>query len=106
MLPFYITKVAGVSLPFRGRLPDLALTLLSVVIPSAKHGVIIEEVQEAFEDPQSLITRGRWETRLIYGRTEAGRYLLMVTRPEGRAVLWLVTARDMTGHEKDWYRTR
>lgn len=86
--------------------PELVWTEEVVHKIAAKLGVAIEEVQEAFEDPQALITRGRWETRLVYGRTEAGRYLLMVTRPEGGAGLWLVTAREMTEHEKDWYRRR
>ena len=86
--------------------PELVWTEEVVHKVAAKHGVTIEEVQEAFEDPHALITRARWETRLVYGQTEAGRYLLMVTRPEGRAVLWLVTARGMTKHEEDWYRMR
>jgi uncharacterized DUF497 family protein len=64
--------------------PELVWTEEVVHKIVGKHGVTIEEVQEAFEDPRALITRGRWETRLVYGRTEAGRYLLMVTRPEGR----------------------
>ena len=42
----------------------------------------------------------------IYGRTEAGRYLLLATKPEGRLVLWLLTARDMTENEKARYRTQ
>lgn len=86
--------------------PELLWTEDVVHKIATKHGVTIEEVQEAFEDPRALITRGRWETRLVYGRTGAGRYLLMVTRPEGRRVLWLVTARDMVGYERDWYRSR
>lgn len=72
----------------------------------SRHNITIEEVQEAFDDPGALITRGRWDTRLVFGRSEAGRYLLVVTRPEGPAVLWLVTAREMTTNEKNWYRTR
>ena len=67
--------------------PELVWTEDVVRKIAAKHGVTIEEVQEAFEDPDALITRGRWETRLVYARTEAGRYLLIVTRPEGRAIL-------------------
>ena len=72
----------------------------------SKHGVGVEEVQEAFEDPRARITRGRWGTRLVYGRAQSGRYLLVVTRPEGSTVLWLVTARDMTEHEKARYWAR
>lgn len=71
-----------------------------------KHHVAIEEVQEAFEDPRAVITRGRYETRLVYGKTESGRHLLIVTRPEGIAVSWLVTARDMTRREKARYASR
>jgi uncharacterized DUF497 family protein len=86
--------------------PELVWTEEVVRKIASKHGVTIEEVQEAFEDAHALITRGRWGSRLVYGRTEAGRYLLVVTRPEGRWVLRLVTARDMMAHEKEWYRTK
>ncbi len=86
--------------------PELVWTEDVVQKIGSQHGVTIEEVQEAFEDPHALITRGRWETRLVYGRTEAGRYLLVVTRPEGGAVLWLITARDMTANEKNRYQSQ
>jgi len=64
--------------------PELVWTEDVVQKIGSRHAVAIEEVQEAFEDPQALITRGRWETKLVYGRSESGRYLLKVTRPEGR----------------------
>ena len=86
--------------------PELVWTEDVVQKIGSRHAVAIEEVQEAFEDPQALITRGRWETKLVYGRSESGRYLLMVTRPEGQAVLWLITARDMAANEKRRYQSQ
>lgn len=55
-----------------------------------KHNVTIGEVQEAFDDPDALITRGRWQTRLIFGRTEEGRYL-----PDGYLLGYVLVERDV-----------
>jgi hypothetical protein len=48
---------------------------------------------------------GRAGTTLVYGRTYAGRYLLVVVIPEGQEA-FVVTARDMTEAEKKTFRRK
>jgi hypothetical protein len=43
---------------------------------------------------------GREGTLEVYGRTDAGRRLLVVVVDEGRGVCFVVTARDMTDSER------
>lgn len=74
----------------------------------ARHGVIPEEVDEAvFDDPDGLLLRvgpaERNPEETIYryfGRTEAGRWLLVVLLYLGEGVAMPVTARDMTDRER------
>lgn len=71
-----------------------------------RHRLSIEEVDEAFHDPEALIHSGRGGRQLIYGQTEGGRYLIIVVEFESRRKAWLVTARDMTDSERHRYRRR
>lgn len=48
---------------------------------------------------------GRDATTLVYGRTYAGRYLLVVTIAEGEEA-FVVTARDLTATEKKTFREK
>jgi hypothetical protein len=49
----------------------------------AAHGVTLDEVGEAILEHPHWTVPGRGGTTLVYGRTYAGRYLLVVTIAEG-----------------------
>jgi len=63
------------------------------------HNVTLAEVREAILEHPYWAAPGRAGTILIYRRTYAGRYLLVVTVAEGDEV-FVVTARDMTSSER------
>lgn len=65
----------------------------------SKHGVSFDEVEEVCSSRHHP-RRGRAGLYLIFGQTEAGRYLLVVLAPRGQGVWKLVTARDMTRQER------
>lgn len=71
----------------------------------AAHGVTLDEVREAILEHPYLAVPGRDGTTLIYGRTYAGRYLLVVALAEGEEA-FIVTARDMTTAEKTTFRRK
>lgn len=68
----------------------------------AKHNVTLDEVREAILERPHWMTPGRDNTTLIYGRTYAGRHLLVVAVPakDNHDAAFIVTARDMTPSEK------
>lgn len=71
----------------------------------ARHGVTSEEVEEVcFSHP--LVRKSRQGTRLAYGQTVAGRYLLVVLRVKSEGMVRCITARPMTTKEKRYYRQR
>jgi uncharacterized DUF497 family protein len=65
----------------------------------SKHAVSFEECWEVCVGTH-LERRGRDDTRVLLGRTEAGRYLMTVLAPKGSARAKLVTAREMTEAER------
>jgi hypothetical protein len=65
----------------------------------AVHDVTLEEVREAILEHPYWMTPGKNDTTLIYGRTYAGRYLLVVA-VDDHGEAFVVTARDMTSNEK------
>jgi uncharacterized DUF497 family protein len=71
----------------------------------AAHGVTLDEVREAILEHPYWAAPGRDGTTLIYGRTYAGRFLLVVTLAEGDEA-FVVTARDMTEAEKKTFRRK
>ncbi len=71
----------------------------------AAHGVTLDEVREAILERPYWTVPGRDGTTLIYGRTYAGRYLLVVAIAEGEEA-FVVTARDMTEAEKKTFRRK
>ena len=71
----------------------------------AVHGVTLDEVREAILEHPYWAVPGRAGTILIYGRTYAGRYLLVVALAEGEEA-FIVTARDMTEAEKKSFRRK
>jgi uncharacterized DUF497 family protein len=64
-----------------------------------KRAVSFQEVEEACYGPH-VGRRGRDGVSLLYGRSAAGRYLVVVLAPRGRGVWVVVTARDMTPSER------
>ena len=71
----------------------------------AAHDVTLDEVREAILEHPYWSVPGRDGTSLIYGRTYAGRYLLVVAITEGEEA-FIVTARDMTDAEKKTFRRK
>jgi uncharacterized protein len=66
----------------------------------ARHYVTMSEVRQVILHSSYWITRGKKRTYVIYGRTYAGRYLLIVVAPRLAGAAYIVTARDMNEHEK------
>jgi|SRR5580698_10101444 hypothetical protein len=71
----------------------------------AGHGVTLDEVREAVLERPYWSAPGRDGTMLVYGRTHAGRYLLVVAL-DGDGEAFVVTARDMTDAEKKTFRRK
>ncbi len=76
----------------------------------AKHNVAEEEVYEVIENDDELprLRRSNVEpgSYLVYGRTQAGRYLVVALFPKGRGTANVATARDMTASEKALYERK
>jgi uncharacterized DUF497 family protein len=73
----------------------------------SRHAVSPEEVEEVlFNDSDSpRIMRGKENRYLAYGKTSAGRFLLVVLIIADRKTR-IITARDMTDREKKFYRRK
>ena len=71
----------------------------------AAHGVALDEVREAILEHPYWAAPGRDGTTLVYGRTYAGRYLMVVVIPEGQEA-FVLTAREMTEAEKKTFRRK
>lgn len=71
----------------------------------SKHGVSPEEVENLLfnDDELPVIMRGREGRYLTYGKTQGGRYLLVVWVMKYRKTK-IITARDMTDKEKQFYK--
>jgi uncharacterized DUF497 family protein len=73
----------------------------------SRHAVSPEEVEEVlFNDSDSpRIMRGKENRYLAYGKTNSGRFLLVVLIIANRKTR-IITARDMTDREKKFYRRK
>jgi len=71
----------------------------------SRHGVSPEEVEDLLfkDDELPVIMRGREGRYLTYGKTQGGRYLLVVWVMKYRKTK-IITARDMTNKEKQFYK--
>jgi len=69
------------------------------------HNVVPDEVEEACVN-KPYVRKTADKRYLIYGITDAGRYLLVVGTNKGKGVFRTITARDMTEREKSFYRRR
>jgi uncharacterized DUF497 family protein len=64
-----------------------------------KHGVSPEEVEEAFFNPPYKVRRVESGKYLLFGRSQDGRYLLIVFAWQDLQIR-IITARDMTQSER------
>ena len=73
----------------------------------ARYAVSPEEVEEVlFNDSDSpRVMRGKENRYLAYGKTNAGRFLLVVMIIANRKTR-IITVRDMTDREKKFYRRK
>ncbi len=72
----------------------------------ANHQVRPEEVEDIiWDDPWFERRRGRQRYH-VYGQTSGGRYLFIVLDKVDDSLFYVVTARDMTKREKNYYRQR
>ncbi len=69
----------------------------------SKHDLQPEEVGQVCLDPASHLRRARDGRYAVLGRTEAGRYVLIIGAHQGKGTLRIITARDMTDSERDLY---
>ena len=72
----------------------------------ARHAVEPHEAEAVCRSQATLILRGREGRYLAYGRTSAGRSLLIVIRALEGGVARIITARDMTQRERRLYQGR
>ncbi len=72
----------------------------------AKHGVGAAEVEEAILLSRPLYRKSREGKYAAYAVTEDGRHLLIVFAVKGRGWIRVVSARDMSGKERHYYRKR
>jgi len=68
-----------------------------------KHGVELEEVEEACASRGRHARRVRGGLVMVLGRTEDGRYLASLLADVGDGTWRLVSARDMVTHERRLY---
>jgi uncharacterized DUF497 family protein len=73
----------------------------------SRHAVSPEEVEEVLFNDSDLprIMRGKKNRYLAFGKTNAGRFLLVVLIIANRKTR-IITARDMTDREKEFYRRK
>lgn len=71
----------------------------------ARHGVTPEEVEEVCFGVHVAV-RGRYGRYILYGNTDAGRYLFVVVERIKGGLMRPITAREMTAPEKSRYRRR
>ena len=72
---------------------------------ASKHGVSMDEVEELCFSEGLHARGGRDGLLMLFGQTDAGRYLLVVLAPRSNEGVWaVVTARDMTLQERRLYK--
>lgn len=66
----------------------------------ARHAVGPAEVEDVVYSRPRLVVTGNSGTRLVFGATAAGRYLVVVPADAADGRWFVVTARDMTDGER------
>lgn len=70
-----------------------------------RHGVIPNEVEEAcYSNP--LIFKTKQGYYLIFGRSQAGKYLSIVIELKEKGIIRTITAREMDNKEKKLFKKR
>ncbi|MBU0694029.1 MAG: BrnT family toxin [Candidatus Omnitrophica bacterium] len=70
-----------------------------------RHSVTPQEVEEAcYNQPISRKTKNG--LYIVYGQTDAGRYLFIVVRYNPQGIVYVITARIMTKKEQIYYHKR
>lgn len=74
----------------------------------ARHAVKPEEVEEVCfnEDDAPFIRSGRENLHYVFGKTYSGRFLFVVIRFIRYGDVRVITARDMSAWEKNYFRKR
>ena len=72
------------------------------------HGVSSEEVEDICSSPGRILRRGRAGTYAVFGRTAAGRELIVFLAPRGPqpGTFYPITARAMNFRERRYFRAR
>ena len=70
-----------------------------------RHHVVPQEVEEACYN-QPVIRKTKDGLYLVYGQSDAGRYLFTVVRYKDKGIVCVVTARPMMPNEQRYYRKR
>lgn len=68
-----------------------------------KHRLTTVEVEEVCLARDTHVRRARERRYALFGRTEAGRYVLVIFERIGPGQILIVTARDMTDDERRIY---
>ncbi|WP_137815439.1 BrnT family toxin [Gandjariella thermophila] len=71
-----------------------------------RHGVTPGEVEQVLYTRPRWVATGRDGTTYVYGRRDAGRFLLVVLSEAQTNDYYVVTARDMTDGERRTYRRK
>ncbi|MEW5694192.1 MAG: BrnT family toxin [Candidatus Hydrogenedentota bacterium] len=71
----------------------------------AKHGVKYYEIEEAIENnPKCIIPHKKYNDRyLLFGRSDAGRYLFIIYQDKGGGIIRPIHGKDMEDHHKDFF---
>lgn len=72
------------------------------------HGVDPDEIEDVIWDNEPWFERrrGKKQRYIVYGQGLGGRYLFIVLDQERDALFYVVTARDMTKRERQYYQVR
>lgn len=81
---------------------ELTASAAVVAKLETRHGVSLDEVEAVLFSPTAHIRRAKRGLYLVYGQTDAGRYLLVVIGLRRRQAR-VVTAREMTRKERSFY---
>ena len=71
-----------------------------------KHGILSEEIDEAFYNSTMRIRRTRASLYKLYSQTDAGRYVVLIAAYRGSGRWQIATARDMSEAERREFQHR
>ena len=71
-----------------------------------RHAVEPVDAEAVCRSQRSVVVRGREGRYLVYGQTPEGRYLSTVLHAYGGGVVRVITSRDMSDSERQFYQRR